>query len=157
MRKLVLIVSALTIVGVVTGVTVAQSAPKSQRVVAKQTLVFTEKQTGFKFIDVAPEAKGEFDLSLGDQFVFSAQLLKHGDVQGALGAHCIVVAKKPATEECEGTAKVPGGKITLQTSTQFTQNDAPTVIAITGGTGQFSNVRGYMVSAHNVDKFYIEP
>jgi hypothetical protein len=157
MRKLELAVVALTIVGVVTGVTVAQSAPKSPGVVTKQTLVFTEKQVAFKFIDVAPEAKNQNDLSLGDQLVFGAQLLKHGDVQGALGAHCIVVAKKPATVECEGTAKVPGGKLTLQTSFQFTQNESPTIIAITGGTGDFSNARGYLVSKNNVDTFHIEP
>src|SRR5438093_11361352 len=157
MRKLVLAVAALTIVGVVTGVTVAQSAPKSPGVVAKQTLVFTEKQTAFKFIDQAPKAKHQFDLSLADQFVFSSQLLKHGDVQGSLGAHCIVVSKKPATAECEGTAKVPGGKITLQTSIQFTQNVEADIIAITGGTGDFSNVRGYMVSKNSVDRFYIQP
>jgi hypothetical protein len=77
--------------------------------------------------------------------------------RGGIGAHCIVVGKKPTTVECEGTAKLPGGKVTLQTSSQFTKNEAPTTIAITGGTGTFRNARGYLVTKNNVDTFYIEP
>jgi len=153
-----MVVAALTIVGVVTGVTVAQSAPKSSpEVVSRRTLVFTEKDTANKLIDEPPEATHEFDLSLADQLVFSGHLLKHGDVVGGIGAHCLVVGKKPPTVECEGSAKLPGGKITLQTIFQFTENEAPTTIAITGGTGAFRNARGYMVSKGNVDTFYLEP
>ena len=157
MHKIAVTVMALALAGVVTGVAVAQSAPTSPQVVSKRTLVFTEKQTASRFIDVAPKAKNEFDLSLGDQFLFSGQLLRHGDVRGGIGAHCIVVGKKPPTAVCEGVARLPGGQITLQTRSQFTGNEAPTTIAITGGTGAFSNARGYMVSAHNVDRFYIQP
>jgi hypothetical protein len=157
MRRIILTVVALALVGVVTGVTVAQSAPKSSKVVFKRTLVFTEKDTTNSLVDNPPAAKNEFDLSLGDQLVFSGHLLKHGDVRGGIGAHCIVVGKKPTTVECEGTAKLPGGKITLQTSFQFTKNEAPTTIAITGGTGAFRNARGYLVTKNNVDTFYIEP
>jgi hypothetical protein len=41
------------------------------------TLGLTEKEDGFKFSDVAPEAKSGEDISAGDSFVFS------GDVSGA--------------------------------------------------------------------------
>src|ERR671911_2081100 len=54
----------------------------------KMTLGLTEKEDGFKFSDVAPEARSEEDVSAGDSFVFSGDV--SGERQGRPAGACDV-------------------------------------------------------------------
>lgn len=96
----------------------------------------TEEQ----FVDLAPRG-----FSLGDEFVFSARLMKNGKQVGSLGVVCTVTSTRTETVQCIATATFlrwfhGGGQITVQgllvgEPERFT-------LAITGGTGSFVGAEG---------------
>jgi hypothetical protein len=103
------------------------------------TAVFTEFDPN---IDV-----GAPGFSLGDEVVFSGNLLQDGKQVGRIGVVCTFVSTANADRveaQCPATAILPGGQITIQgvivnRSLNFT-------LPITGGSGRYDRARGQVVS-----------
>ena len=103
------------------------------------TAVFTEFDPN---IDV-----GAGSFSLGDEVVFSGNLLRSGEQVGRVGVVCtfVSVANPDRVEaQCPATAILPGGQITVQgvivnRSLNFT-------LPITGGSGRYQGAGGQLVS-----------
>ena len=78
----------------------------------------------------------------GDRFEFTSDLLQNGEVVGHQGAMCTVVGVDgdDYTNLCQGTYELRGGTIAAQTLSGVNPS------AITGGTGQFKNVRGQITT-----------
>jgi hypothetical protein len=104
----------------------------------KMTLGLTEKEDGFKFSDVAPEAKSEEDVSAGDSFVFS------GDVSGArkgrLAGACVVADEGEPT--CHATYTFDDGQITVAGVPDFSQEAETFQLPVTGGSDAYEGASG---------------
>ena len=91
---------------------------------------------------------GEEGDSLGDQFVFSDDLSRHGESVGILGATCTLVRldQTSATSQCLATAELPKGQIAVHGLITFSEEteDEPFRLAITGGTGRYKEAHGHV-------------
>jgi hypothetical protein len=109
----------------------------------KQTLRLVATQIQSESVDV-----GTAGPSLGDEFVFSERLTRHGREVGESGVVCTIVQLLPPYEvttlQCIGTLKLRRGQITLQglIEVQGMDDPGPFKVAITGGTGAFSGAGG---------------
>jgi hypothetical protein len=89
--------------------------------------------------------------SLGDEFIFSEVLSKHGREVGTSGGVCTVTEVVPPytviTLHCVATLSLRKGQITLQGLVEMQgENDTgPFTVAITGGTGAFRGAGGEAV------------
>lgn len=91
------------------------------------------------FVDV-----GEPDFSLGDEFVFTSDLTKHGTLVGHTGVVCTVTSVVREESQCLGTASFDkGGQITIQGLVAGEPEEFE--FAITGGTGAFEGADGTLV------------
>jgi hypothetical protein len=109
----------------------------------KQTLRLVATQIQSEFLDL-----GTAGPSLGDQFVFSETLFRHGREVGVSGGVCTVTQVGPpydvVTFQCVATLSLQRGQITLQGLLEFQGEDdpGPFTVAITGGTGAFFGASG---------------
>ena len=79
--------------------------------------------------------------ALGDQIVFTSQLLK-GDIEvGHQAGVCIVTSVARAEAQCVATYVLPGGQITGQALIRL-GDPAPYAGAITGGSGKYEGAEG---------------
>ncbi|MFF2775803.1 hypothetical protein ACFVU3_12910 [Streptomyces sp. NPDC058052] len=126
---------------------------------------------GFEFTlyakEVPADDSGETDQApaVGDSFAFADDLsrTKGGESVGRDGVGCTVVrAGNPADLLCVGNFVLnggPGGQIAGQTMLSVDPtDDAPAAfdIAVTGGTGDFKDVRGYIRSTPDGDYSRLE-
>jgi hypothetical protein len=90
------------------------------------------------FVDV-----GEPDFSLGDEFVFTSDLTKHGTSVGHTGVVCTITSVEREESQCVGTAWFRKGQITIQglLAGEPERFEFP----ITGGTGAFEGASGTLV------------
>ncbi len=99
---------------------------------------------------LAREAQAQFldlgtpGLGLGDQQVFSNDLLRGGARIGRDGGTCTVVRLDDGapTFECLGANELPGGQITVHGLYAPGARPAPFTLAVTGGTGRYAGVGG---------------
>src|SRR3954454_16100059 len=70
-----------------------------------RTIRVTEVDSGGKFISITHTQKG----GPGDEFIFSANLRKHGHKVGTLNAKCTLMLHGKL--QCEGTFKLLGGTL----------------------------------------------
>jgi hypothetical protein len=111
-----------------------------------------DKRQTIRVIAVFTEFDPNIDLgapgfSLGDEVVFSGNLLRHGEQVGRVGVVCTFVSTQDPDRveaQCPGTATLPGGQIAVQgvivnRSLNFT-------LPITGGSGRYDRARGQLVS-----------
>ena len=91
-----------------------------------------------EFVDV-----GTKDLSLGDQFIFTSDLTKHGRSVGHTGVVCTVTSTAREESQCLGTASFRRGQITIQGLVA----GEPDVFEfpITGGSGAYEGAGGTLV------------
>ena len=85
--------------------------------------------------------------SLGDEVVFSGNLLQHGKQVGRVGVVCTFVSTQNAAKveaQCPATATLPGGQITIQGV--IVNRALNWTLPITGGSGQYDRARGEVVS-----------
>lgn len=126
---------------------------------------------GFEFTLYAKEVPADEDESpdlspeLGDSLAFAEDLsrTKGGETVGRDGIACTVVrAGETADLLCVGTFVLnggPGGQLTGQTLLSVTPEDeAPAAfdIAVTGGTGDFKDARGWIRSTPDGDYSRLE-
>ena len=111
-----------------------ENDPQSREV----TLGLTEKEDGFKFSDVAPEAKSEEDVSAGDSFVFSGDV--SGKRKGRLAGACDVADKGEPT--CHATYTFGDGQITVAGVPDFSQEAETFQLPVTGGSDAYEGASG---------------
>jgi hypothetical protein len=108
--------------------------------------------TGPRTIHVIEHAKTDRVIDTGAPGDTSGDLLTfHNPVFGASNEHpvghdqgqCVRMAPKLGTWECMWTTFLAGGQITVEGP--FYDTKPSSVLAVTGGTGNFSNARGSMV------------
>lgn len=105
-----------------------------------RTFTLREVDTGGKYISITHSKNG----APGDEFIFSANLKRHGKKVGDLNAKCTLVLHNKLI--CEGVFRLPGGTLTAQTLLPSQDSNAPNHIAITGGTGSYRGATGEVVS-----------
>jgi len=147
------VVALAAMLSVLVGAPIASARPVSEGPGDKVTFLnLTSKEVQSQQIDLAPE--GTF--SLGDRFVFTNDLYRHGKKVGIDGGECLLVRLEPAHDttpamasfNCVATLWLPRGQITVQTL--FTgpaeegeeAEQPPVYLAITGGTQAYRNARG---------------
>ncbi|MGV9346932.1 allene oxide cyclase barrel-like domain-containing protein [Streptomyces spiralis] len=99
------------------------------------------KQTQYEEIDL-----GKKGVSLGDERVVTEDLYRDGKKVGDHGVVCTYVRVEPGLLQCLGTFSLPEGQLAGQALLHL---PAPQSVdlAITGGTGAYSNARGYITTA----------
>jgi hypothetical protein len=102
------------------------------------TLRVLSTNTEEAFVDV-----GEPDFSLGDEFVFTSDLTKHGKSVGHTGVVCTITSVEREESQCVGTAWFGKGQITIQGL--IAGEPERFSLAITGGTGAFESAGGTLV------------
>jgi hypothetical protein len=90
------------------------------------------------FVDV-----GEPDFSLGDEFIFTSDLTKHGRLVGHTGVVCTTTSVVREESQCVGTASFDKGQITIQGLLAGEPDEFE--FPITGGTGAFEGADGTLV------------
>jgi len=99
-------------------------------------------------VDSADLDLGERGFSLGDRFVFTDNLFRHGRRVGTDHGECVAtrIQRQAASFQCTATAVLRGGQITAQGAVTFSEDSsAPFRLAITGGTGRFRDAGGQAV------------
>jgi Allene oxide cyclase barrel like domain len=85
--------------------------------------------------------------SLGDEVVFSGNLLRNGQQVGRIGVVCTFVSTANADRveaQCPTTSILPGGQITTQGT--IVNRSLNFTLPITGGSGQYEGAGGQVVS-----------
>jgi hypothetical protein len=80
----------------------------------------------------------------GDRFTFFEHLFRGGERVGESGGECVIVhlEGETATVNCVATLRLPGGQLTLQALIDFTEEEQPFTVAVTGGTGRYRDADG---------------
>jgi hypothetical protein len=86
---------------------------------------------------------GEPDFSLGDEFVFTSDLTKHGTSVGHTGVVCTVTSVERSESQCVGTASFSRGQIAIQGL--LAGEPERFAFPITGGTGAYEGASGTLV------------
>jgi hypothetical protein len=79
--------------------------------------------------------------ALGNQIVFTTQLLKGDTEVGHQGGVCTVTSVQRAEAQCLATYALPGGQITGQALIVL-GDPTPYAAAVTGGSGKYKGVEG---------------
>ena len=98
------------------------------------------KQTVFTVEALTTEQDFE-GTALGDQIVFTSQLLKGDTEVGHQAGVCIVTSVARAEAQCVATYVLPGGQITGQALIRL-GDPTPYAGAITGGSGKYQGAEG---------------
>jgi hypothetical protein len=99
-----------------------------------------DKQTTFRVDAVTTEQNFE-GTSLGDQIVFTTQLLKGETEVGHQGGVCTITSVERQEAQCIATYSLRGGQITGQALVNL-GNSAPYAVAVTGGSGKYQGAEG---------------
>jgi hypothetical protein len=90
---------------------------------------------------------GASGFSLGDEVVFSGNLLRNGQQLGRIGVVCTFVSTANAARveaQCPTTSILPGGQITTQGT--IVNRSLNFTLPITGGSGPYEGAGGQVVS-----------
>jgi hypothetical protein len=139
MGKRLGVLGGIAVVAVVLGAVSPAVGSSAGNQTIRVTAVFSEFDPN---IDL-----GAPGFSLGDEVVFSGNLVQSGEQVGRIGVVCTFVSTANAAHveaQCPATATLPQGQITTQgvivnRSLNFT-------LPITGGSGAYDKVRGQVVS-----------
>jgi hypothetical protein len=87
---------------------------------------------------------GETGFGAGDRFVFSEDLYRDDEKVGESGGECTIVriVDEVATANCLASLTLPGGQITVQGLAEFSEENPPVTVAITGGSGRYREADG---------------
>jgi type II secretory pathway pseudopilin PulG len=99
-----------------------------------------DKQRTFTLDALTTEQSFE-GTALGDQIVFTTQLLKGDTEVGHQGGVCTVTSVARGEAQCLATYSLPGGQITGQALIRL-GDPAPYAGAITGGSGKYQGAEG---------------
>ena len=99
-----------------------------------------DKQRTFTLEALTTEQAFE-ETALGNQIVFTTQLLKGDTEVGHQGGVCTVTSEARAEAQCLATYSLRGGQITGQVLIVL-GDPAPYRVAVTGGSGKYKGVEG---------------
>jgi hypothetical protein len=152
MGKRLGILGAVIAVMALVGGAVSPALGSSSHGAASTSSGHADKRQTIRVIAVFTEFDPNIDLgapgfSLGDEVVFSGNLLRNGEQVGRVGVVCTFVSTANADRveaQCPATATLPGGQIAVQgvivnRSLNFT-------LPITGGSGRYQGAGGQLVS-----------
>jgi Allene oxide cyclase barrel like domain len=134
-KKLSVLGAAIAVAALVVGVAIP-AAGSSGQAGKNRTFRVTATVTEVSQIDLG--APGP---SLGDEIVFSGELLQGGQQIGHQGAVCTTVSLQRQEDQCNATYSFGGGQITAQ-AVFILGSAAPYEVAITGGTGKYEGAKG---------------
>ena len=111
-----------------------------------------DKQQTLRLIAVFTEFDPNIDVgapgfSLGDEVVFSGDLLRNGERVGRIGVVCTFVSTQNADRveaQCPTTSILPDGQITTQGT--IVNRSLNFTLPITGGSGRYQGADGQVVS-----------
>ena len=112
----------------------------------------SDKQQTIRVLAVFTEFDANIDVgapgfSLGDEVVFSGNLLRNGQQVGRVGVVCTFVSTANANRveaQCPTTSILPGGQITTQGT--IVNRSLNFTLPITGGSGRYQGAGGEVVS-----------
>jgi hypothetical protein len=150
-KRLGILGAGIAVMALVVGA-VSPALGSSSQGAASTSSGHADKQQTIRVLAVFTEFDPNIDLgaagfSLGDEVVFSGNLLRNGEQVGRVGVVCTFVSTANADRveaQCPATATLPGGQITVQgvivnRSLNFT-------LPITGGSGRYQGAGGQLVS-----------
>lgn len=140
MRKVTLTSAAITLLLGLIGIGSIAAAPAAKPDSgATRTLTFTVQFSPFSLVPVNPTRDPVTGLGLGDELTFHDLLFANGQQVGDEGGSCVIVDTSQALANCTEVIRLAGGTITAQ----FLNAPPPRKqLAVTGGTGNYRNVRG---------------
>ena len=173
-RKLGILGTSVALLAIaIFGVTFAGA--NSSKIAAEETLTLTTKQTNGQLSDIGPRG-----LSAGDVFSYRSALYEHGQKIGVengncgphfpISAHHLRFLCSAVSSDIFGRGQIlSAGTFTLDVTAGALRHgkktfasavqDSDITFAITGGTGQFQNVRGeiHASSTSNKESFHLLP
>jgi hypothetical protein len=134
-KKLWAVLAVGAALAVVSG---AIAASAGSRIPGPKTIKVVEHPKSDRYVDIG--APGD---TTGDLLTFHDPVFDASDdhVVGHDQGWCTRIAPRRGTWECVWTTFLAGGQITVEGPFNDTKD---TVVAVTGGTGNFANVRGEM-------------
>ncbi|MFB7590240.1 hypothetical protein [Streptomyces sp. NPDC056169] len=110
------------------------NAPEGRQV---EVLELEVQNDQYAYTDLDPKGP-----SLGDTYVYSGTAIRDGRSVGRGGGSCQVIhiSGEELTTQCLITMEIKRGSLTMQSL--WVSGTSSLVMAITGGTGDFSNARG---------------
>ena len=145
MRRRWLLAAALALVAALAigGIAYAKGGDDDEGLEKKKVLTFVDVTVSEDFLDVGPQAEGEFEPSPGDTFFFHDELWNRRETKkvGTLDGKCTFLIE--ANLYCVATVKLAHGTIQVAQLLTVAEEGSPTfVVAITGGTERYKNVVG---------------
>jgi hypothetical protein len=133
-KRLVVLGVSITLFAIAIGVVPASAASgaKDQQTTFRVNAVNTEQN----FLDL-----GAAGSSLGDQIVFTGQLLRADSEVGHQSGVCTVTSLVRGEAQCIATYSLRGGQITGQARIGL-GNPGAYAVAVTGGSGEYRGVEG---------------
>jgi hypothetical protein len=112
----------------------------------------TDKRQTIRVLAVFTEFDANIDVgaagfSLGDEVVFSGNLLRNGEQVGRVGVVCTFVSTanlERVEAQCPTTSILPGGQITTQGT--IVNRSLNFTLPVTGGSGRYQGAGGQVVS-----------
>jgi hypothetical protein len=134
LTKLFAISLVTALVGVFAVNSAHADAPERRQV---EVLELTVQNDQYAYTDLDPKGS-----SLGDTYVYSGTAIKEGRSVGRGGGSCQVIHinGEELTTQCLITMELNRGSLTMQSL--WVSRTSSLDMAITGGTGDFSNARG---------------
>jgi hypothetical protein len=131
---------------------VSPAVGSSGRGSASTSSAHADKQQTIRVVAVFTEFDPSIDVgapgfSLGDEVVFSGDLLRNGGQVGRVGVVCTFVSTANADRveaQCPTTSILPGGQITTQGT--IVNRSLNFTLPITGGSGRYQGAGGQVVS-----------
>jgi hypothetical protein len=134
-KRLGVLGAAIALTALAVGVVSPALGSSSDDDDGKQVIRVVGITTEEEFLDFGAE-----DFSLGDEFVFSADLRKGGKEVGTFGAVCTITSLERQQAQCVATASFTDGQITVQGL--LTGEPETFVLPVTGGSGEFKGADG---------------
>jgi hypothetical protein len=150
-KRLGLLGAGMAVMALVVGA-VSPAVGSSSQGSASTASGHTDKRQTIRVLAVFTEFDASIDVgaagfSLGDEVVFSGNLLRNGEQVGRVGVVCTFVSTANADRveaQCPTTSVLPGGQITTQGT--IVNRSLNFTLPITGGSGQFQGAGGQVVS-----------
>ena len=149
-KRVVILGAVIAVVALVVGA-VSPASGSSRQGSASTASGHADGQT-IRVIAVFTEFDANIDVgapgfSLGDEVVFSGNLLRNGEQVGRIGVVCTFVSTANAARveaQCPTTSILPGGQITTQGT--IINRSLNFTLPITGGSGRYLDASGQVVS-----------
>ena len=149
-KRLGILGAGIAVVALVVGA--VSPALGSSSDVAASTSGHADQDQTIRVLAVFTEFDASIDvgapgLSLGDEVVFSGNLLRNGEQVGRVGVVCTFVSTANADRveaQCPTTSILPGGQITTQGT--IVNRSLNFTLPITGGSGRYQGAGGQVVS-----------